>query len=76
MVTCCISSRSAEVLCFDKVLGQVIVRKAAVETADWTPKESITCHSWTPSGMLLLGTSAGRILRAEGMQVYFPGWCF
>ena len=68
-VACCVSSRQAEVLCFDKVLGQVIVRKAAFAAAEWEADECITCHCWTPNGMLLLGTSAGRILKAEGTEV-------
>ena len=65
-VACSLSSRQAEVLCFDEVLSQFLARKAAVTAAAWAAEETITCHCWAPNGMLLLGTSAGRILGAEG----------
>ncbi|KAL0024576.1 hypothetical protein WJX79_010339 [Trebouxia sp. C0005] len=66
LIACSIAHQQAEVLCFDKVLGQLITRKATVTAAAWRDKEQILCHSWTPNGMLVLGTSAGRILKAEG----------
>jgi len=49
-----------------QVLGQLITRKATVTAAAWRREEKFLCHCWTPNGMLVLGTSAGRILKAEG----------
>lgn len=65
-IACSIARQQAEVLCFDKVLGQLVARKATVASATWRLEEQILCHCWTPNGMLVLGTSAGRILKAEG----------
>lgn len=68
LVACCVGERHAEALCFDKVLGQIIVRRKAIIAAGFERSELFTCHCWTPSGMLLLGTSTGRLLKAEGKQ--------
>lgn len=72
-------STAAEVLCFDKVLGSHIVRKASIKGPAWkdadtllaeasTP-ERFTCHCWLTNGSLLFGTSCGRILKVEGKLV-------
>ncbi len=66
LIACSIARQQAEVLCFDNVLGQLVARKATVTAAAWRHEEQILCHCWTPNGMLVLGTSAGRILKAEG----------
>jgi len=66
LIACSIARQQAEVLCFDKVLGQLIARKATVTAAAWRHEEQIRCHCWAPNGTLVLGTSAGRILKAEG----------
>lgn len=68
LVACSVGERHAEALCFDKVLGQIVVRRKAISAAYLEGTELFTCHCWTPSGMLLLGTSTGRLLKAEGKQ--------
>ena len=67
---------AAEVLCFDKVLGSHIVRKASIKGPAWkdantllaetSTSETFTCHCWLANGSLLFGTSCGRVLKVEG----------
>ena len=66
LVACSISHTEAVVFCFDKVLGQTVMRRAAISVAILKQEELITCHCWAPSGMLLLGTTMGHLLKAEG----------
>ena len=70
LVACSISSTEATVYCFYKVLGRTVTRRAAISVALLKLEELITCHCWAPSGMLLLGTSMGRLLKAEGKLIY------
>ena len=63
----------AEALCFDKVLGSTIVRRKAIIAACYESVEHFTCHCWTPRGVLVLGTSTGRLLKVEGK--HRTGYC-
>ena len=66
LVACSVSNQQVVVFCFDQVLGQAVVRRKVIIAACLEHSERFTCHCWTPSGMLLLGTSKGCLLKAEG----------
>ena len=47
-------------------MGQTVLRTASLAALSCEVEETVTSHCWTPNGLLLLGTSAGHILRCEG----------
>ena len=68
LVACSVSAKQIELFSFDNVLGQIINRTASI-SGICKPEEQITSHAWGPGGYLLIGTSAGRLLKAEGKHM-------